>query len=150
MLQTFSSTIMGTELRGHVKQYLDSTELHYWLQRNRHSILDQSDDQIPIFLFHFSSETTVLLDRYYQAVSYNDMVLAVQSNGFPFYSDFMQVHTSTADSSSCGDTTVLLDPRDVTRPVLSAVLETAWGISPSYPSESLRLHTQISAVEHDS
>jgi len=55
----------------------------------------------------------------------NGVVLAVQSQGGPYP---LMV--------KCGKQNVLQDSRDVTRAVIAGVLHAAWGVLPSYATNS--------------
>ncbi|EFA79108.1 hypothetical protein PPL_07933 [Heterostelium album PN500] len=105
------------------QQYLDSKELHYWLKQHNLQFVPELDYRnnrliIPVFLFDISFKDLLLLDRTHQAVSFNDMVIAIQTQSQRI-SDF-----------KC-DQILQIDATDATRPVLASLLETIWGISPT-------------------
>eukprot|EP01112_Ceratiomyxa_fruticulosa_P019771 TRINITY_DN6558_c0_g1_i1.p1 TRINITY_DN6558_c0_g1~~TRINITY_DN6558_c0_g1_i1.p1 ORF type:complete len:730 (+),score=129.79 TRINITY_DN6558_c0_g1_i1:2321-4510(+) len=107
-------------------QYFDSEELHYWLSKSRESLLEDEKPksgavEIPVFLFDISYKFVLLLDRAFQAVSFPDMVIGIQT---------AQNELETVDFGF-DDEPVFFDPSDATRPVLSAILQTIWGISPT-------------------
>ncbi|CAI6009738.1 unnamed protein product [Closterium sp. NIES-65] len=70
----------------------------------------------------------------HQALAYDDMVLAVRSTAPPLPSHYM-----------CEGEGVDMDPSNVTRPVLSAILHTAWGLAPTHEAWSA-IHN---ASQHD-
>eukprot|EP00897_Mesotaenium_endlicherianum_P006582 jgi/Mesen1/5952/ME000301S05071 len=129
-----------------VQTYLDSEQLHHLLRsfwpeiktaaeiQDAHSMELEATDSwrmIPIFLLDLDSIETILLDRTDQAVAYDDMVLAVRTKGPKYASEF-----------TCNGEAVQLDPTDVTRPALAALLQTGWGITPPYMTWS-KLHSRI-------
>jgi membrane-bound inhibitor of C-type lysozyme len=63
----------------------------------------------------------VLLDRFYQAASFPELVLALQTRSGAATVDY-----------SCGDEMVTLDAADASRPMISAVLQTGWGVAPTH------------------
>jgi len=114
---------MKTFLSGgkHVR-YLDSTELHHWLQQMQKG-LDPSIDKvlsIPIFLFDFDDSDLYLLDKQHQALSFPDMVIAVQAKTRSFDTEF-----------TCDGQSLDIYPQDATRSVLAATLQTVWGVAPT-------------------
>jgi len=62
-----------------------------------------------------------LLDRFHQAVSFPEMVLALQTKSGAATLDY-----------SCSDEMVTLDAADATRPMLGALLQTGWGVAPTH------------------
>ncbi|XP_062514918.1 uncharacterized protein LOC134190485 isoform X2 [Corticium candelabrum] len=112
-------------------QYLDSIELHHWLLQFRKSFglqplpgLSMSPFNkfftLPIFLFDLSGYHSLLLDDGKQAVSFEDMVIAVrtpssrQSTGF-----------------HCTGNKPDFDTSEVTRPVLASLFESLYGLLPT-------------------
>jgi hypothetical protein len=80
--------------------------------------VDEND--IPVFLFDLVDDN-YLLDKTEQAVSFPDMVVAVQTQNNYIYTDF-----------GCDGDTVILDASDATRAVLAALIQTIWGVSPTF------------------
>lgn len=139
-LRTYTQSELepGGTLR--VRQYLDSEELHhlfteFWPEiKTAAEIQDpaflqpgsaSSGRLIPVFLLDLDAEEPVLLDRTEQAVAYHDMVIAVRTTAANFSSGFM-----------CNGEEVLTDPSDVTRPVMAALLEAGWGVTPTHTTWS--------------
>eukprot|EP00002_Diphylleia_rotans_P027940 TRINITY_DN5628_c0_g1_i2.p1 TRINITY_DN5628_c0_g1~~TRINITY_DN5628_c0_g1_i2.p1 ORF type:complete len:660 (+),score=133.89 TRINITY_DN5628_c0_g1_i2:55-2034(+) len=136
--KTFTSVVFLSELTTRVHQYIDSKELLYWIEffmESRNSPLFEEyraspETVIPIFLFDFSTTDVLLLDRFHQSVSNNNIIVAVQTRTGRVALDFQ-----------CDDATIYLDSTDATRAVLGSVLETAYGIAPSYSLWDAAHHT---------
>jgi hypothetical protein len=112
-------------------QYLDSTELHHWLAQFRESFelhalpeLNQppfmTQFTLPIFLFDLLGYRSLLLDDSKQAVSFEDMVIAIRT---PF--------SWKAAGFQCTGNKPEFDTSDVTRPVLASLLESLYGLLPT-------------------
>ncbi|GAM25077.1 hypothetical protein SAMD00019534_082520 [Acytostelium subglobosum LB1] len=109
------------------QQYLDSADLHYWLQQHNLDFVPELDNRnsdsrvIPVFLFDISFKDLLLLDRMHQAVSFDDMVIAIQTQ------------SQRPVDFTCGEQGNLsIDADDATRPVMAALLETIWGVLPTH------------------
>lgn len=76
---------------------------------------------VPVFLWHLDSDEMVLLDRKDQAVSFPDMVIAVQTRAGPGTADF-----------ACNGEHVPIRPDDPSRAAVAAVLQTAWAVAPTH------------------
>lgn len=118
-----SSFESDTEIIYHNHQYLDSKLLHYWLNRLKNSFFGTHANQknlVPIFLFDFSFTDMMLLDKKYQAVSFPDMVIAIQNE-----------ESAVRVPFKCGNEPLIVDGRDVTREILGALVQTLWGVLPT-------------------
>ncbi len=73
------------------------------------------------FVFDLSTPEILLLDRFHQALSFGDMAVAVQTRAPAALLDF-----------SCAQKPLQFDARDATRPLLAALLQTTWGVAPTY------------------
>lgn len=147
-LRTYTRGELGPGGALRAGQYLDSEELHHLFTEFWPEIKAAAEIQdapflqpgaaapgrmIPIFLLDIDGEQPVLLDRTEQAVAYHDMVIAVRTRGANFSSGFM-----------CNGEDIEVDPSDVTRPVLAALLESGWGVSPTHMSWSaVRNRTEV-------
>ncbi|EGG21751.1 hypothetical protein DFA_01637 [Cavenderia fasciculata] len=115
------------------QSYLDSKELHHWLIKHNLMFIPDIDTRfsrlvIPVFLFDISFTSLLLLDRTHQAVSFPDMVIAIQTQG-----------GYTPTDNQCDQKMTYINPSDATRPVLSSILSTIWGIPPTFTTLSKNL-----------
>ncbi|CAI5507095.1 unnamed protein product, partial [Closterium sp. Naga37s-1] len=134
-----------------VRRHLDSEDLHrhlseFWPEITELAGLplpdyaERNDPNphagrfFPVFLFDLHDPTPLLLDGRHRALAYDDMVLAVRTTAPPLPSHYM-----------CEGEVVDVDPSNVTRPVLSAILQTAWGVAPTHEAWSA-IHN---ASQHD-
>ncbi|CAI7884427.1 unnamed protein product, partial [Closterium sp. NIES-54] len=125
-----------------VRRHLDSEDLHHHLSEfwpeitelaglplpdyaERNDPNPHAGRFFPVFLFDLHHPTPLLLDGRHRALAYDDMVLAVRTTAPPLPSHFM-----------CEGEVVDVDPSNVTRPVLSAILQTAWGLAPTHEAWS--------------
>ncbi|GJP47219.1 hypothetical protein CLOM_g6435 [Closterium sp. NIES-68] len=128
----------GTEVWRHV----DSEDLHHYLSEFWPEITDlagmPNPDYVerndpnphagrffPVFLFDLHTAEPLLLDGRHRALAYDDMVLAVRTKAPPMLAEYR-----------CEGELVPMDPSNVTRAVLSAILQTAWGVAPTHESWS--------------
>eukprot|EP01132_Coremiostelium_polycephalum_P007593 gene7593-9337_t len=131
----YVSQIKQSSLKTHhsgtkgVQQYLDSKELHLWFKKHLLKLVPERKNKgkgevepyvVPIFLFDISYKDILLLDRAYQAVPFQDMVIAIQTQSDHIRVDF-----------KC-DRQLYIDSTDSTRPVLASLLQTIWGITPTH------------------
>jgi hypothetical protein len=73
--------VAGGSLQGYERQYLDSAELHYWLQSYKAFLTKgDTDQEMPIFVFDLPSSQTVLLDGFHQ-VSQHKTVVCLNLSG---------------------------------------------------------------------
>eukprot|EP00824_Muranothrix_gubernata_P000512 TRINITY_DN1058_c0_g1_i1.p1 TRINITY_DN1058_c0_g1~~TRINITY_DN1058_c0_g1_i1.p1 ORF type:complete len:727 (+),score=124.16 TRINITY_DN1058_c0_g1_i1:317-2182(+) len=124
-LKSHTSNIRLDGLRTQVHQYLDSKSLHDWLEHfdaNFWGITPTEENirVIPVFLYDLAAPNIILLDRFHQAVSFPDMVIAVQT----------QVNKALVDFA-CKDKVVSFNMKDSTRAVMSALLQTVYGVAPT-------------------
>lgn len=123
-----------------VQQYLDSEELHHLLAEFWPEIktsagvhdppfldpeLGVNGRVIPVFVFDLDTEDHILLDRSEQAVAYDDMVIAVRTRS-----------REAPVKYQCNSEVIKTDLSNVSRPILAALLQTGWGVSPTYASWS--------------
>ncbi|CAI5987389.1 unnamed protein product [Closterium sp. NIES-64] len=146
-----SSSAAGVPGGMEVRRHLDSEDLHrhlseFWPEITELAGLplpdyaERNDPKphagrfFPVFLFDLHAPYPLLLDGRHRALAYDDMVLAVRSTAPPLPSHYM-----------CEGEGVDMDPSNVTRPVLSAILHTAWGLAPTHEAWSA-IHN---ASQHD-
>lgn len=143
-LRSYTSTVLRGQLKTQVHEYVDSKELHYQLlsllNKQELGLAEQlgiygwqpsqmMDEEapfreewtIPVLLFDLEDSSLLLLDRFHQAVSFPEMVLAVQSKAGAATVDF-----------SCNDDMVTLDAADATRATFASLLQTGWGVSATH------------------
>ncbi|PRP88358.1 hypothetical protein PROFUN_03272 [Planoprotostelium fungivorum] len=99
---------------------LDSKDLQKWLKHFRSSLWGETIT-IPIFLFDLSAHDVLPIDGLHQSVAYEGMIVAFQSQA-----------PSANTQYSCDRDDVKIDTRDATKNVLSSILDTLLGISPSH------------------
>eukprot|EP00003_Mantamonas_plastica_P013822 TRINITY_DN2402_c0_g2_i6.p1 TRINITY_DN2402_c0_g2~~TRINITY_DN2402_c0_g2_i6.p1 ORF type:complete len:520 (+),score=112.14 TRINITY_DN2402_c0_g2_i6:49-1560(+) len=137
-LKSHTSTVYLSELKTQVHQYLDSKMLHHWLNHLQELFMEDDDDDdddhhngvstviIPIYLFNLKTNDILLLDRFHQAVAFDDMVVAVQTQAGKTVIDYV-----------CNGRGMSFDTRDATRAILAASLQSIWGILPTHQSFNL-------------
>ncbi|KAK1298267.1 hypothetical protein QJS10_CPB14g01376 [Acorus calamus] len=76
---------------------------------------------LPVYVFDVDFDRMLLLDRYHQAVAFRDMVVAVRTKSVQTVSDY-----------SCNGRHVLVQARNLERPIVGAVLQSLWGVSPTH------------------
>ena len=82
----------------------------------------------------------LLFDRFHQAVSFNDIVVGVQTQAPAAIIDYRRVLSANRRASflqrcvvrSCNGQSMQFDPRDASRAVLGALLQTAFGVAPTH------------------
>eukprot|EP01023_Acetabularia_acetabulum_P011867 TRINITY_DN15525_c0_g1_i7.p1 TRINITY_DN15525_c0_g1~~TRINITY_DN15525_c0_g1_i7.p1 ORF type:complete len:342 (-),score=65.86 TRINITY_DN15525_c0_g1_i7:156-1181(-) len=112
--------------------FLDSSELIYWMQNYKNRILQisglsqNSNEKIeprttivPVFLFHVMYDHVLLLDSKFQAIGKNGIVVGVVSRAGETVSEY-----------ACMGHPALLQPNNITRAVMSSVLQGVWGVPP--------------------
>ena len=104
---------------------LDSRATHSWLRTAYTEILgeaglggEDADRRRVVFLYDVAGPAPLLLDGTEQAVAFPDLVLAVRTRDSAHYEQ----------EYACSHGEPLLDPSDLTRAVLGAVLESVWGV----------------------
>lgn len=129
-----TSNVLADGLRTQVHEYLHSKELREWLQKfemeswglkdylvEDYRQQNQGAGSVRVlnaFVYDVDSSDILLLDRFHQAVSFRDMVVAVQTNAQAALVDFQ-----------CNGVAMTMDPSDPARAVLGALLETGWGVA---------------------
>jgi len=86
---------------------------------------------VPVFIFDISDLDILLIDRTHQAVSFPDMVVAIQIPLSRAIFDY-----------TCSGRTVAVNPKDATRPVMAALVSTLWGVAPTYQAWDVQ-HSQV-------
>lgn len=136
-LRSHTSTVLRDTMRTQVHEYVDSKELHNqlltFLNRGelgfaqylgidgwRPTHLEEAppsfleDQVVPVFVFDLIEDSLVLLDRFHQAASFPEMVVAVQTSSVAAAVDFQ-----------CTGEMVTMNPMDASRPTLAALLQVA-------------------------
>ncbi|KAJ3686555.1 hypothetical protein LUZ61_015719 [Rhynchospora tenuis] len=115
-----------------VSEYLDSKRLRQILsdsseEMNRLAGIgeDEYSRIIPVFVFDLNWDKLLMLDRYHQAVAFKDMVVAVRTKSSQTVSDY-----------SCNGRHVITQTRNLNRPLVGAILQSMWGVSPTHLSWS--------------
>lgn len=117
-----------------VSEYLDSKQLHGALRHARHDLFTKagvahssSSRVIPVYIFDLDQDRQLLLDRYHQAMAFRDMVVAVRTRLSQGTSDY-----------TCNGRHVVTQTRQLERPIVGAILQSLWGVTPTH----LRWSTQ--------
>ena len=148
------------------QQRVDSDLLVHWLRKFRSDLPGlherpkrRGERVVPLFLYSVAAEWPLLLEQSHLAVPHTDMVIAVQTRPpargtpppSPAPASAAHDREAAADSEGvlspppppsllldeqCAGAPLRLDARDVTRPLLGALLQTGWGVSPSHVSWS--------------
>jgi hypothetical protein len=115
-----------------VSEYLDSKRLRQILsysseEMNRLAGIGEEEYSrvIPVFVFDLNWDKLLMLDRYHQAVAFKDMVVAVRTKSSQTVSDY-----------SCNGRHVITQTRNLDRPLVGAILQSMWGVSPTHLSWS--------------
>ncbi|MCO5555226.1 hypothetical protein L7F22_008770 [Adiantum nelumboides] len=111
-----------------VSDYLDSKQLHWALRHSRHELLikagithSSAARVVPVYVFDLDQDRHLLLDRYHQAIAFRDMVIAVRTRSSHGVSDY-----------TCNGRHVVLQSRQLERPIVGALLQTLWGVTPTH------------------
>ncbi|KAI4387783.1 hypothetical protein MLD38_000185 [Melastoma candidum] len=112
-----------------VSEYLDSKRLHQVIldstdEFRKSAGIPEDDDfarLLPVYIFDLEVPGVFLLDRYHQAVSFKDMVVAVRTK-----------NTQTVSEYSCNGRHVFLPTRELDRPLVGSILQSMWGVSPTH------------------
>jgi hypothetical protein len=115
-----------------VSEYLDSKRLRQILSGSSEEINrlagiveEEYSRVIPVFVFDLNWDRLLMLDRYHQAVAFKDMVVAVRTKSSQTVSDY-----------SCNGRHVITQTRNLDRPLVGAILQSMWGVSPTHLSWS--------------
>jgi len=118
-----------------IERYLDSSELHFWLQKFHHKITNQyltSDSlTLPIYLFDISESEVLLLDKLHQSVAFSDMVIGIQTQSGFIFTDM-----------NCDMEPLWGRSDDATKSVLGSILNTGWGVTATHQIWS-NIHQRI-------
>lgn len=111
-----------------VSDYLDSKQLHWALRHSKHELFTKAlishssaARVVPVYVFDLDQDRNLLLDRYHQAIAFRDMVIAVRTRSSQGVSDY-----------TCNGRHVLLQSRQLERPIVGALLQTLWGVTPTH------------------
>jgi len=74
-----------------------------------------------VFIFRAAGHDVLLLDRYHQAISFPDMIVATQSEANRVSIDY-----------NCQAEAIHFDGRDATRATFAAILQNRWAIAPTH------------------
>lgn len=125
---SYTSRFLFTNYTLIVSEYLDSKRLHQILSDSseelKRSIGIEEEDYgrvIPVYVFDLDYDKLLLLDRYHQAVAFKDMVIVVRTRSSQTVSDY-----------SCNGRHVITQTRDLERPIVGAILQSMWGVSPTH------------------
>ncbi|KAH7447215.1 hypothetical protein KP509_01G097300 [Ceratopteris richardii] len=110
-----------------VSDYLDSKQLHWALRHSKHElftkagITSSASRVVPVYVFDLDQDRQLLLDRYHQSIAYRDMVIAVRTKASQGVSDY-----------TCNGRHVILQSRQLERPIVGSLLQTLWGVTPTH------------------
>lgn len=95
-LKSHTSNVMTDQLRTQVHQYLDSQEMHDWLEHFDRTVWNLKDataeyadvhsadiSVFPVFIYDLQTPDIILLDRFHLAMSFEDMVIGIQTRALP-------------------------------------------------------------------
>jgi hypothetical protein len=114
--------------------YLNSNLLHHWINKwEDHTQAKMRTEEgniiVPVYVFDISFEDLLLIDQIHQAVAFQDMVIAIQTRSEKEFSSF-----------KCSSKTTMIYPRNATRPIIAALLQTLWAIAPTHMSWNFGLN----------
>eukprot|EP00250_Pteridium_aquilinum_P014393 c21960_g1_i1 orf=190-2199(+) len=122
-----------------VSDYLDSKQLHWALRHSKHELLTKAGIShssaarvVPVYVFDLDQDRHLLLDRYHQAIAFRDMVIAVRTRSSQGVSDY-----------TCNGRHVVLQSRHLERPIVGALLQTLWGVTPTHLRWSAQHNSSI-------
>lgn len=122
-----------------VNEYLDSKSLHHWLSvssADLETIAGISHDQaartLSVYVFDLDYDRPLLLDRFHQAIAFRDMVVAVRTKSSQAVSDY-----------NCNGRHVITQSRSLERPIVGALLQSLWGVSPTHLTWSPRHNSTL-------
>uniref|UniRef100_A0ACD5UGE1 Uncharacterized protein n=1 Tax=Avena sativa TaxID=4498 RepID=A0ACD5UGE1_AVESA len=130
---SFTSRFLFENYTMIVSEYLDSKRMRQVLSdssEEMHRVAgvqdnDEYDKVVPVYVFDLDYDKLLMLDRYHQAVAFRDMVVAVRTRSSQTVSDY-----------SCNGRHVITMTRNLERPIISSVLQTMFGVSPTHQSWS--------------
>eukprot|EP00249_Psilotum_nudum_P015265 c25230_g1_i1 orf=130-2187(+) len=122
-----------------INQYLDSKELHFALRHVRQDMAikagithSSSARVVYVYILDLDYDGQLLLDRYHQAVAFKDMVIAVRARSLRSISDYV-----------CNGRHVVSQIRELDRPIIGALLQTLWGVTPIHLTWSTQHNSTI-------
>eukprot|EP00252_Welwitschia_mirabilis_P006738 TRINITY_DN17640_c0_g1_i1.p1 TRINITY_DN17640_c0_g1~~TRINITY_DN17640_c0_g1_i1.p1 ORF type:complete len:684 (+),score=9.83 TRINITY_DN17640_c0_g1_i1:93-2144(+) len=118
-----------------VSEYLDSKSLRYFVSEigdeiaKSASVPAETDPGrvLPVYVFDLDMDRPLLLDRFHQAVAFKDMVIAVRTWSSQSMMDY-----------SCNGRHIIMQARSLERPIVGALLQSLWGVSPTHLTWSPR------------
>ncbi|KAH9323148.1 hypothetical protein KI387_017787, partial [Taxus chinensis] len=116
-----------------VSEYLDSKTLHQALTLAHDDLVTiagiasdhDAGKTMPVYVLDLGHDRPLMLDRFHQAIAFRDMVVAVRSRSSQTVSDY-----------NCNGRHVLTQARNLERPIVGALLQSLWGVSPTHLSWS--------------
>lgn len=136
------STVNVEGLTTQVHSYLDSATLHAYLAKFRSEWVrawrKPGEEVYPIYLFDLSNtEEIILLDRFHQAMAFEDMVIAVRTSAGRTLLDYTcDVTSPLRMPGSVGNhgealqpAAVTMDTQDASRAVLAATLSSVFSVA---------------------
>eukprot|EP00899_Mesostigma_viride_P024805 jgi/Mesvir1/5509/Mv15550-RA.1 len=132
--------------------YLDSEELHLWLEKFRHEIMEevgvpQTRENERAEKWVYDSPLNVRSERRRVLLVYlwdlthlagflpNRVMLDTQKMALSFPQMVIAVHSNTHDKNvffACNGKRIAVNPGDVTRPVLASLLRAGWGVASTH------------------
>lgn len=143
-LKSSTSRILFDQYALFVSEYLDSSQLHALLSDYSEDIAVQAGVQervprevqpriVPVYVFDIDSDRQLSLDRYHQVMPFKDMVIAVRTKALQhMMSDY-----------SCNGRPTLTFIRELDRPLVAALLQTLWGVSPTHLTWSAQHNSTV-------
>lgn len=122
-----------------VNEYLDSKILHHLLSVSSVDLEtiagithDQTARTLPVYVFDLEYDRPLMLDRFHQSVAFRDMVIAVRTKSVQSVSDY-----------NCNGRHVVTQSRNLERPIVGALLQSLWGVSPTHLTWSPRHNSTL-------
>lgn len=122
-----------------VNEYLDSKSLHHWLSVSSEDLEtmagithDQTAKILSVYVFDLDYDRPLMLDRFHQAIAFRDMVVAVRTKSSQAVSDY-----------NCNGRHVITQSRSLERPIVGALLQSLWGVSPTHLTWSPRHNSTL-------
>ena len=127
-LRSHTTMARGLGLGTMVHEYIDGKEMARWLRHfddkfwGLQDAASPREGVTPVFVYELSRRRTpLLLDRFHQALSFRDIVVAVRTDVRQMLLDM-----------ECNGNHLTMSPRDPTRAAFAATIQTVWGVAPSH------------------
>ncbi|KAJ7570454.1 hypothetical protein O6H91_01G120500 [Diphasiastrum complanatum] len=137
--KSFASRILMERYSLFMSEYIDSKQLYYLLTQNQKEIADLAGIDsyglfrtVPVYVFDLPKERNLLLDRLHQAIAFKDSVIAIRTVGSYMIGDF-----------HCNGRPITRRARDLERPIVGALLQTIWGVSPTHLTWSFQHNASL-------